>query len=79
MYSKYFQPCIIEPTRIVERNKPSLIDNIFINVCTEKLQSGNLTNKIADHVQYFLVIQNLAKEQLINKTQIRDIKNLRFK
>ena len=26
-----YQPCILEPTRIVQGNKPSLVDNIFSN------------------------------------------------
>ena len=43
MYSHFFQPCITEPTRIVGRNKPSLIDNIFINACTKSLNAGNIT------------------------------------
>ena len=29
MIENHFQPCITEPTRIVEGNIPSLVDNIF--------------------------------------------------
>ena len=36
MYSHLFQPCLTEPTRIVKKDRPSLIDNIFINNCTKK-------------------------------------------
>ena len=38
MYSHFFQTCITEPTTIVGENKPSLIDNIFINTCTKSLK-----------------------------------------
>ena len=31
MIENSFQPCILEPTRIVQGNKPSLVDNIFSN------------------------------------------------
>ena len=31
MLDNSFQPCITEPTRIVNGNKPSLVDNVFSN------------------------------------------------
>ena len=34
----------------------------------KKLQAGNLTDKIADQMSNFLIIQNLAEEQLKNTT-----------
>ena len=43
IYSHFFQPFIAEPTRIIGRNKSSLIDNIFINACTKSLNAGNIT------------------------------------
>ena len=42
MYSHFFQLCITEPTRVVGRNKPSLIDNISKNVCTRGLNAATL-------------------------------------
>ena len=42
MYSNFLQPCILEPTRIVANNRPSLIDNIFINTIDKKIDSGNI-------------------------------------
>ena len=51
-----------------------MIDKIFINVCTEKLQAGNLIDKITD-MPNFLRILNLAEAQLNNKTEIRDMRN----
>ena len=74
MYSNFFQPCITEPSRIVGKNKPSLIDNIFINTCTKSLNAGSI-DKISDHLPNFLIIQNLKEERLKQKIQIRDMKN----
>ena len=31
MLSNFFQPHILQPSRIINNNKPSLIDNIFLN------------------------------------------------
>ena len=31
LFSNFCQPCIIEPTRCVRGNRPTLIDNIFMN------------------------------------------------
>ena len=45
MYENLCQPCILKPTRIVENQRPSLIDNIFIN-SIESPVSGNLIERI---------------------------------
>ena len=78
IYSHFFQPFITEPTRIIGRNKSSLIDNIFINACTKSLNAGNITEKISDHLPNFLIIQNLKEERLKRKIQIRDMKNFKL-
>ena len=64
MYSNFFQPCITEPTRIVSKNKLSLIDNIFIHNYSKQLYAGNLVDKILDHLPNFLIIQKLKEETL---------------
>ena len=74
----FFQPNFTEPTRIVGRNKPSLIDNIFINTCTKSLNAGNIIDKISDHLPNFLIIQNLKEGRLKWKIQIRDMKNFKL-
>ena len=51
-----------------------MIDKIFINAYTDKLQAGNLIDKITD-MPNFLRILNLAEAQLNNKTEIRDMRN----
>ena len=42
-FSLFYQPCIIEPTRCVNGSRPTLIDNIFINLIEKHITSGNLT------------------------------------
>ena len=78
MYSHFFQPRMTKPTRVVVRNKPSLIDNIFINTCTKSLNAGNITDKTSDHLPNFLIIQNLKEERLKRKIQTRDMKNFKL-
>ena len=65
MYSHSFQPCITEPTIIVGRNKASLINYVFINACSKRLNAGNIIDKISDHLPNFLIIYNLKEERLI--------------
>ena len=55
MYSNFLQPTILEPTRIVSNNRPSLIDNIFINTYDKPIHSGNFINKISDTCQILLL------------------------
>ena len=37
MYSNVLQPCTLEPTRIVDGNKPSLVGNIFTNAINKNI------------------------------------------
>ena len=57
MIENSYQPCIMEPTRIVQGNKPSLVDNIFTN-SIEPVSSGNLYQKISDHLPNFAIFNN---------------------
>ena len=63
MYSDFLQLCITEPTRVVPSNRPSLGDNIFINIIGKKLYSGNLLDKLLDklldHLANFVIIENI--------------------
>ena len=38
-----------------------------------KLQAGDLFEKLTDYLLNFLIIQNLSKERLKNKTELRDM------
>ena len=59
MISNWFALKILGPTRITERQKESLIDNIFINFSDLHCLSGNLFEKISDHLPNFMIIENL--------------------
>ena len=61
MYENLCQPCIIQPTRIVDKQKPSLIDNIFINSIENPI-SGNLLDKISDHFPNFIIINKYSEK-----------------
>ena len=79
MHSNLFQPFIIEPTRTVARNKPSLVDNIFINTSNRILHAVNCTDKISDHLPNFLLMQNLNGQKLKAKVQVSGMKNFKMK
>ena len=57
--SNWFTPQILGPTRFVEHNKPSLVDNIFVNFSDMHCTSGNIIEKITDHLPNFLLIEGL--------------------
>ena len=58
-----FQPCITEPTRITNSNKPSLVDNIFVNTFDNPV-SGNILEHISyDHLPNFVVVDHLKKKK----------------
>ena len=57
MYSNILQLCITEPTRIVGNNRPALIYNIFINTYNKNVNSGNIKEKVSDHMPNFVIIR----------------------
>ena len=61
MYSNFLQPSIIEPSRVVTNNRPTLIDNIFLNVIDKEIYSGNFIAKISDHMPNFVIINNFTR------------------
>ena len=71
MYSNFLQPCSTEPTRGVPGNRPSLVDNIFINIIDKNLYSGNLLDKLTDHFQNFVIIENRNKKTNKQKMKMR--------
>ena len=75
MSSSFLQPCISKHTQIVSYNRPSLVDNIFVNKYDQIIFSGNLLNKITDLLPNFIVIKNLSRKPRMKKIIIRDIKN----
>ena len=75
MTSNFLQPCLTEPTRIIQGNRPSIVDNIFTNIFDKELYRGNLLDKITDHLPNFLIIKNIKNNHKNKKIKIRDMKN----
>ena len=66
MFQHSFQPCITEPTRITNTNKPSLVDNIFINTFDDPV-SGNILEHISyDHLPNFIILNHEHTKNKIN-------------
>ena len=58
MLSTFFQPQILQPTRITDHTA-ILIDNIFLNSNRETFTiSGNFIYDLTDHLPNFLIISN---------------------
>ena len=74
MMENSFQPCILEPSRIVLGNKPSLVDNIFSN-SIEPVISGNLYQKISDHLPNFAIFNNVKPKKSKEYVRKRCTKN----
>ena len=58
-----------------QKQKPSLIDNIFVNFFNKKLINGNPIDRIFGHLPNFVVIKNIIDKQAKRKFKIRDMKN----
>ena len=74
MLQNNFHPCITEPTRITNTNKPTLVDNIFFNTFDDPI-CGNILEHISyDHLPNFVILdhEHKNKKQSIKK---RDKKN----
>ena len=74
MLKNSYQPCIDEPTRIINGNKPSLVDNIFSNA-VENCISGNILDKISDHLPNFVIIENVKSKPKQKPIKRRNMKN----
>ncbi len=73
MISNFFQPLILKPTRFSDRSAPSLIDNIFMNSLDPLTISGNLVDKISDHLPNFVISgTKFDKEKINNNSMYRD-------
>ncbi len=74
MLEHSFHPCITEPTRITNTNKPSLVDNIFTNTFDNPV-SGNILEQISyDHLPNFVILDHVKKKKLENAVK-RDKSN----
>ena len=64
--TNFFQSCSLEPTRIVSNNRPSLLDNIFINTHDKEVYSGNIIDNISDHMPNFAIIKRTSSKNRQN-------------
>ena len=55
-----FLPYIIQPTR-VNSNSETIIDNIFSNIISTDIISGNLTATISDHLPQLLIAPEIFR------------------
>ena len=70
LHENLFLPHIVQPTRFVNKQKPSLIDNIFTNFIIDTPISGNLISKISDHLPNFLIIRNISNKTPPNQNEV---------
>ena len=59
LLGQLYMPHIIGPTRLTNKNKPSLIDNIFFNNNAVHCTSGNLLYSLSDHLPNFIFINKM--------------------
>ncbi len=79
MLSNFFQPHILQPTRIIDNNRPSLIDNVFLNSIEHETLSGNLITKISDHLPNFIFCKSMnLKSKSENRGFYRDYSNFKL-
>ena len=71
MFENFLQPHILQPTRFINKQTPSLIDNIYSNNLENNCISGNITSKISDHLPNFIISDNINYkfESKIKKTE----------
>ena len=67
--SNSFLPYILQPTRLTSHSK-TLIDNIFSNVISHEVTSGNITATISDHLPQFLFVPNVFSNPSCQKSNI---------
>ena len=69
--SNSFIPYILQPTRITSHSK-TLIDNIFSNIISHEMISGNITATISDHLPQFLFAPIVHLKALCEKFNISE-------
>ena len=52
----FFPTISIQPTRIVENQIPSIIDNIFSNNLSNEITAGNLLITFSEHLSQFISV-----------------------
>ena len=66
MLENNLQPCIPEPTRIVNSQTPSLVGNIFINIIDNPICANILENLSYDHLPNFIIPESVPLRSTMN-------------
>ena len=74
MLENNLQPCIPQPTRIVNSQAPTLVDNIFINIIDNTICGNILENLSYDHLPNFIILDSEPLRSTLN-TSYRDTRN----
>ena len=69
LVSNSLLPYILQPTRLTGQSK-TLIDNIFGNLTSHEVISGNITATISDHLPQFLIAPNVFANPSSNKSKM---------
>ena len=67
--SNSYLPYIIQPSRHTSHSR-TLIDNIFSNVISKDIISGNITATISDHLPQFFICRNTFADSPSNKSNV---------
>ena len=67
--SNSYLPYIIQPSRHTSPFR-TLIDNIFSNIISKDIISGNITAMISDHLPQFLISPNTFADPPSNKSSV---------
>ena len=62
-------PYILQPTRLTSHSK-TLVNNIFSNILSTKVNSGNLTATISDHLPQSLFAPNILSNPSYNRSNV---------
>ena len=62
-------PCILQQTRLTSHSK-TITDNIYYNILSREIISGNLTATISDHLPQFLLAPNTLSKPSYNRSNI---------
>ena len=59
VYSNFFQPYILEPTRVVLNSRPSLIGNIYIDTYNKAIHRDKFLDKVTNHTPNSALLKTL--------------------
>ena len=70
--SSMFLPYIIQPTRATS-NSRTIVDNIFSNIISTNIISGDLKATISDHISQFFIAPEIFRNSPSNKSNYAEL------